>query len=183
MSLFDSIKKHYNHGLFGFPGAHATPNSPPIALLVGAVSKGKDMKDQTIELPPLFLPGASGGYTKEEMQLYAREAVEAYQQGGNAKHQYEKAIKGSEELDPIERLRFFCSIAMRAQDWLDVEPLFEDLIADRQRRGEPVAWVKQDIAENQFINMRPRRIWWRERKTRKHIRIRQRPGVFTTGGE
>ncbi len=80
MSLFDSIKKHYNHGLFGFPGAHATPNSPPIALLVGAVSKGKNMKDQTIELPPLFLPGASGGYTKEEMQLYAREAVEADRQ-------------------------------------------------------------------------------------------------------
>lgn len=147
MSLFDSIKKHYNHGLFGFPGAHATPNSPPIALLVGAVSKGKDMKDQTIELPPLFLPGASGGYTKEEMQLYAREAVEAYQQGGNAKHQYEKAIKGSEELDPIERLRFFCSIAMRAQDWLDVEPFFDALIADRQRRGEPVGYIAQNAID------------------------------------
>lgn len=27
--------------------------------------------------------------------------------------------------DPIERLRFFCSLAMSGQDWLDVEPLFE----------------------------------------------------------
>lgn len=32
--------------------------------------------------------------------------------------------------------------------------------ADRKRRGEPIAWVKPDTVENQFINMRPRRVWW-----------------------
>ncbi|TFL14172.1 hypothetical protein CSC67_08445 [Pusillimonas caeni] len=32
------------------------------------------------ELPPLFLPGAIGKYTKKEMQDYAREAIEAYRQ-------------------------------------------------------------------------------------------------------
>lgn len=31
------------------------------------------------------------------------------------------------ELDPLERLRFFCSLAMSGQDWLDVEQFFEPL--------------------------------------------------------
>jgi len=30
---------------------------------------------------------------------------------------------------PIERLRFFCSLAMQGQDWLDVEQLFDELEA------------------------------------------------------
>lgn len=28
---------------------------------------------------------------------------------------------------PLERLRFFCSLAMNGQDWLDVEPFFDEL--------------------------------------------------------
>ena len=32
------------------------------------------------------------------------------------------ACGGNEEPDPLERLRFFCSLAMKGQDWLDVEP-------------------------------------------------------------
>ena len=32
---------------------------------------------------------------------------------------------GDEEPDPVERLRFFCSIAMNGQDWLDVEEFFD----------------------------------------------------------
>jgi len=31
---------------------------------------------------------------------------------------------GFTEADPIERLRFFCSLAMNGQDWIDVEPFF-----------------------------------------------------------
>ena len=31
------------------------------------------------------------------------------------------------ETDPVERLRFFCSLAMNKQDWFDVERLFDDL--------------------------------------------------------
>ena len=34
---------------------------------------------------------------------------------------------GWEELDPIERLRFFCSCAMTGQDWLDVEQFFDEV--------------------------------------------------------
>lgn len=32
-----------------------------------------------------------------------------------------------EEPSPVERLRFFCSLAMNMQDWLDVEPFFDAL--------------------------------------------------------
>ena len=45
-----------------------------------------------------------------------------------AKEQFDK-LGGGDEPDPLERLRFFCSIAMNNQDWLDVEPLFDDVIA------------------------------------------------------
>jgi hypothetical protein len=45
---------------------------------------------------------------------------------------------GYEEQDPVERLRFFCSLAMKGQDWLDVEPFFDAI----KQQGEPVAWVQ-----------------------------------------
>lgn len=32
---------------------------------------------------------------------------------------------GVEENSPLERLRFFCSLAMSPRDWLDVEPFFD----------------------------------------------------------
>lgn len=36
---------------------------------------------------------------------------------------------GAEEASPLERLRFFCSLSMKIQDWMDVEPFFDDLAA------------------------------------------------------
>lgn len=48
-----------------------------------------------------------------------------------------------DEQDPIERLRFFCSIAMNGQDWVDVEPLFDDLTAAlSQPAAAEQAWIK-----------------------------------------
>lgn len=45
---------------------------------------------------------------------------------------------GGDKIDSaLERLRFFCSLAMNGQDWLDVEPLFEALEQD----AEPVARI------------------------------------------
>jgi hypothetical protein len=38
-----------------------------------------------------------------------------------------KAVGDAEPDTPLERLRFFCSLAMRGQDWLDAEPFFEAL--------------------------------------------------------
>ena len=40
-----------------------------------------------------------------------------------------KECGGHEEPNPLERLRFFCSLAMSGQDWLDVEPFFDDVAA------------------------------------------------------
>lgn len=34
---------------------------------------------------------------------------------------------GYEEEDPIERLRFFCSLSMSGQDWIDVEQFIDDI--------------------------------------------------------
>src|SRR6478609_6700831 len=42
---------------------------------------------------------------------------------------YNAVMIEGEEPDPVERLRFFCSLAMNAQDWLDVEPFFAALAA------------------------------------------------------
>lgn len=39
------------------------------------------------------------------------------------------ACEGDKESDPLERLRFFCSLAMGKQDWLDVEKFFDDISA------------------------------------------------------
>lgn len=76
----------------------------------------------------------------------ARAAIDADRKlhpevGKNAKKRFESAMKGCKETDPIERLRFYCSLAMSGQDWLDAEPFFDALVADRKRRGEPVAYV------------------------------------------
>lgn len=43
-----------------------------------------------------------------------------------AKQQFDEHMAG-ESATPIERLRFFCSLAMEGQDWMDVEPFFDAL--------------------------------------------------------
>jgi hypothetical protein len=42
-----------------------------------------------------------------------------------AKQRYDKSMEESEELNPIERLRFFLACALNGQDWLDVEPFID----------------------------------------------------------
>lgn len=45
-----------------------------------------------------------------------------------ALQRFNERMQGIEEA-PLERLRFFCSLAMNGQDWLDVEPFFDALEA------------------------------------------------------
>jgi len=53
-----------------------------------------------------------------------------------AKEQYDEFMEGEVEPDPLERLRFFCSLAMDNRDWLDVEPFFNDVNkANEERRA------------------------------------------------
>lgn len=48
----------------------------------------------------------------------------------NAKQQYDEAATDDPIADPVERLRFFCSLGLHPQAWLDVEPFFDDVIAE-----------------------------------------------------
>jgi hypothetical protein len=56
---------------------------------------------------------------------------------------------GADEPDPIERLRFFCSLAMAGQDWLDAEPFFDALT---QAQGEPVVWYREAYPDQPTTN-------------------------------
>jgi hypothetical protein len=49
--------------------------------------------------------------------------------GRTAKQQFDELMGDGAEPSALERLRFFCSLAMNGQDWLDVEPLFNNLAA------------------------------------------------------
>lgn len=65
----------------------------------------------------------------------------------SAKQRFDAAC-GADEADPIERLRFFCSLAMTGDDWIDVEPFFSDLV---QAKAEQVTHQVQ-AAEVQHLN-------------------------------
>lgn len=45
------------------------------------------------------------------------------------KERYDECMEGEVENDPVERLRFFLSIALVNQDWLDVELFLDDVKA------------------------------------------------------
>jgi hypothetical protein len=62
----------------------------------------------------------------------------------SAKQQYDASGCAEEEPDPIERLRFFCSLAMNGQDWIDVEPFF-DAITPERADAAPTPSDKQGV--------------------------------------
>lgn len=65
-------------------------------------------------------------------QRYGRPVWDAWQAACASKQrapvleEYNELIEGLPET-PLERLRFFCSLALQGQDWLDVEPFFNDI--------------------------------------------------------
>ena len=78
---------------------------------------------------------------KARAEKQPRSALTCYQ---------ETAADDAEPTTPLERLRYFCSLAMQAQDWLDVEPFFDALVAAQAgtalraadaARAEPAAWM------------------------------------------
>ena len=46
-----------------------------------------------------------------------------------ALQEYNECMKSEDDVSPLERLRFFCSLAMNGQDWCDSEPFFDALEA------------------------------------------------------
>ena len=61
-----------------------------------------------------------------------------------AKEKFTK-FGGEEEQDDVERLRFFCSLSMQGQDWIDVEPFINDVVTERDALKAELAAVK-DLA-------------------------------------
>lgn len=78
-----------------------------------------------------------------------------------AKARFDRA-GGHEEPDPVERLRFFCAQAMGGQDWLDVEPFFDAVIAQRdataaklaaaQGMADTMAMLRSEMIESGVID-------------------------------
>lgn len=60
-----------------------------------------------------------------------------------------KECDGYDEKDPVERLRFFCSILMKRQDWIDIEPFFDDVVATINKQAEETV-IYKDRYENTF---------------------------------
>lgn len=56
---------------------------------------------------------------------------------------YNKHMNGEIEPDPVERLRFFLSLALTGQNWLDVEKFLDDLPPDDVvRDAERYRWLR-----------------------------------------
>ena len=53
---------------------------------------------------------------------------------------------GAEESDPVERLRFFCSLAMKGRDWIDVEQFFDAVIAKRTGLEERITALEMQVS-------------------------------------
>lgn len=55
-----------------------------------------------------------------------------------ALQRYNEFVSADDDLNALERLRAFCSFAMEGQDWLDVEPFFAAVEAER------AAWLARE---------------------------------------
>src|SRR5262245_22855187 len=65
-----------------------------------------------------------------------------------AKPEFDDLESNAPIAEPIERLRFFCSLAMKPQDWLDVEPLFvacEAELAKCRKDAEMLNWIERNL--------------------------------------
>jgi hypothetical protein len=97
-----------------------------------------DMADRTFEFLLNAFEAASQsknpaehGYADKRSALFSyvaaiqSKAVTESEQ--SALQRYAKFTKDDDSLSPLEQLRFFCSLAMSGQDWLDVERFFNVL--------------------------------------------------------
>ena len=66
------------------------------------------------------------------------------------------------ETDPVERLRYFCSMSMPGHDWLDVEPFFDAVTKERDELRAALAaprelmtdaditWVYEEVSQQEL---------------------------------
>lgn len=86
--------------------------------------------------------------TEQETKAAAEPPLDCRVMGGNgtALERFFECGGGAED-DPIERLRFFCSLVMQGQDWLDAEMFFDDVIAEREAHNAEI--TGRTIAQNE----------------------------------
>jgi hypothetical protein len=85
--------------------------------------------------PKSFRVGYMTGYDDGRRELREKQQAEPVR----ALQRYTEIAEEEPSIDmgsALERLRFFCSLSMSGQDWLDVEPFFD---AVKKEQAEPVA--------------------------------------------
>jgi len=65
----------------------------------------------------------------------------------SAMARYSEAMEGEEENDPVERLRFFLSIALHGLDWLDVEKFITDITTARASSEAEIARLRSEVGK------------------------------------
>ena len=92
----------------------------------------------------LWMSIPSKGTPKFEICQFARALLAAgASEGQAAKQQYDACGCDAEEPDPVERLRFFFSLAMKnGQAWLDSEPFFDAVTAEIAALRERIAQLE-----------------------------------------
>lgn len=94
----------------------------------------KEAFEIALELCPRYEP------SDEDLKGIWKAAINWYwNQSPPAMIRYNEAVEdGWEEHDPIERLRYFLSLALKPQDWLDVEKFLDDL--NTTKKHNPNDW-------------------------------------------
>lgn len=67
------------------------------------------------------------------------------QEQKTALQRFKTLLLDEDQEPPIERLRFFCSLAMNGQDWLDVEPFLDAIAAPQPPRRQPMTEAERLI--------------------------------------
>ena len=88
-------------------------------------------------------PGVVKAYTADQV-IPAIEADRKHRLESRDALQRYKNCEEYKKPDPVARLRLYCALAMSHQDWLVVEPFFDDLIADRKQRSFTKPSTNQD---------------------------------------
>jgi hypothetical protein len=58
---------------------------------------------------------------------------------------YTSVMEGCEEHDPIERLRFFLSLALTGQDWIDVEQFIDGVSQQLAEREKQIVMLRYAV--------------------------------------
>ena len=68
---------------------------------------------------------------------------------------YNECMEGEKGINSVEKLRFFCSLAMHGDDWLDVEPFFDGVQAEIGELVKMLTLMHESFSEDMYI--KPRR--------------------------